>query len=79
MKHGCPYCEEVESYFASRQIPFVKRDIMRDKDAFHAFRDRYHGDIVPLTVFGNDERIVDGLDLPAIRRALQSFGLSADD
>jgi glutaredoxin len=78
-RSGCSYCRKVEKYFAARQIPFTERDIGRDPAALRDYRERYHGEIVPLIVFGNDERIVDGYDLPAIRGALRTFGLPADD
>lgn len=79
VRAGCPYCREAEAYFDARQIPFTKRDIMRDPSALRAYRDRYHGEIVPMIVFGNDERIVDGYDPSAIRDALRVFGLPAGD
>jgi glutaredoxin len=76
---GCAYCRKAEEYFTARQIPFRRLDIGRDPAALRDYRERYQGDIVPLIVFGNDERVVDGYDLPAIRGALKSFGLPADD
>ena len=78
MKPGCPYCRNAEEYFTSRRIPFTRRDIVRDPAALREYRER-HGEIVPLIVFGNDQRIVDGFDLPAIHKALRSFGLPADE
>jgi hypothetical protein len=63
----------VESYFTSKSIPFISRDIRTDKEALHEWRDRYHGDIVPLIVFDGGKKIVDGGDIPAIERALRGL------
>ena len=64
----------MESYFTNKAIPYVCRDIRTDPTARTEWRERYHGDIVPLAVFDGGKRIVDGCDIPAIERALQELG-----
>lgn len=66
----------MESYFTSKGIPFTIRDIRKDPIARQEWREHYSGDIVPLIVFDNGKRIVDGFDIPAIERAFRSLGLS---
>ncbi|GAW67790.1 hypothetical protein GPEL0_01r3817 [Geoanaerobacter pelophilus] len=63
----------MESYFTSKSIPFTCRDIRTDREALREWRDRYHGDIVPLTVFDGGKVVVDGGDIPAIERALRKL------
>lgn len=60
----------MKSFFTEQRIAFTERDIRRDPQAYREWRDRLHGDIVPVIVFNNGELIVDGCDIPAIRRAL---------
>jgi hypothetical protein len=63
----------VESFFTEQRIPFVTRDIAVDPTAYREWRQRFGGDIVPLTVFGGGRRVVDGWDLPALRRGVREF------
>ncbi len=63
----------MESYFTEREIPFSCRDIRQDREARRDWRERYGGEIVPLVVFDNGKRIVDGCDIPAIERALREL------
>lgn len=60
----------MKSYFTEQRIVFTERDIRHDPQAYREWRDRLHGDIVPVIVFNNGELIVDGCDIPAIKRAL---------
>ncbi|WP_241426238.1 hypothetical protein [Geobacter benzoatilyticus] len=66
----------MESYFTSKRIPHIKRDIRTDRQARKEWRERYHGDIVPLIVFDDGKRIIDGCDIPAIEQALRELGVS---
>lgn len=66
----------MERYFTIKGIPYSYRDIRKDPKAYQEWRQRYHGDIVPLIVFGNGKRIVDGCDIPAIERTLRDLGVS---
>ena len=66
----------MERYFTSKGIPYTRRDIRKDPKARQEWSERYRGDIVPLIVFDNGKRIVDGCDIPAIERALRYLGLS---
>lgn len=61
----------MESYFTDKGIPFTTRDIRTDPKARHDWRERFGGDIVPLIVFDDGKRVVDGCDIPAIERALK--------
>ena len=64
----------MESFFTSKGIPHTNRDIRRDPSARREWRDRYQGDIVPLIVFDQGKRVVDGCDIPAIEQALRELG-----
>ena len=64
----------MESYFTSNGIPYTVRDIRKDRKAHQEWRERYHGDIVPLIVLGDGDRVVDGCDMRAINRALRELG-----
>ncbi len=66
----------MESYFTRKGIPYTSRNIRKDRKALQEWRDRYHGEIVPMVVFNNGKRIVDGYDIPAIERALRDMGFS---
>ncbi len=66
----------MESYFTRKGIPYTSRDIRKDQKARQEWSERYHGDIVPMVVFNDGKRIVDGYDIPAIERALRDLGLS---
>ncbi|MBU5637638.1 hypothetical protein KOM00_12960 [Geomonas sp. Red69] len=63
----------MESYFTEKGIPYTTRDIRTDHAAHQEWRERYHGDIVPLIVFDNGKKIVDGCDVRAIERALREL------
>lgn len=66
----------MERFFTRKGIPYTYRDIRKDRMAYQEWHERYRGDIVPLIVFGDGKRIVDGCDIPAIERALRELGLS---
>jgi hypothetical protein len=66
----------VESYFTSKGIPHTCLDIHKDPKAYREWRDRYHGNIVPMVVFDNGRRIVDGCDIKAIERTLRELEAS---
>lgn len=63
----------MESFFTEKGIPYVCRDIRRDRAAFREWRERFGGEIVPTVVLGGGKRIVDGCDIPAIERALREI------
>ncbi|WP_224981577.1 glutaredoxin family protein [Geomonas agri] len=63
----------MESYFTSKGIPYTTRDIRKDQAARQEWRERYHGDMVPLIVFDQGKRIVDGCDVRAIERAMREL------
>lgn len=66
----------MESYFTSKGIPHTRKDIRTDRKAYQEWHERYHGDIVPMIVFNNGQKIVDGCDVPAIERVLRDLGVS---
>ena len=66
----------MERYFTSKGIPYTCQDIRTDRKARQEWRERYHGDIVPMIVFDDGKRIVDGCDIPAIERALRELGVT---
>ena len=61
----------MERFFTEKGIPHTCRDIHTDREARREWRERYGGEIVPMVVFNNGQRIVDGCDIPAIERALR--------
>ncbi|MBJ6802664.1 glutaredoxin family protein [Geomonas propionica] len=63
----------MESYFTSKGIPYATRDIRKDQVAHREWRERYHGDMVPLIVFDQGKRIVDGCDVRAIERVMREL------
>jgi hypothetical protein len=67
----------VESFFATRNIPFESRDIQKSHQFYREWHDRFHGDIVPLIVFDNGKFVIDGYDPQALRHALQATGISS--
>ena len=67
------YCVEVERYFTERGIPHINKDIRRDPEARQEWSQRFNGDIVPMVVFDDGKRIVDGYDIPAIERVLREL------
>ena len=64
----------MESYFTRKRIPYTVRDIRTDQQAHEEWRERYRGEIIPLIVFGDGKRIVDGCDIRAIERVLRELG-----
>jgi hypothetical protein len=63
----------VERFFTERGIPYSCRDIRQDGEARREWRERYGGEIVPMVVFDNGRRIVDGCDIQAIERVLREL------
>lgn len=64
----------MESYFTRKRIPYTVRDIRKDQQAREEWRERYRGEIIPLIVFDDGKRIVDGCDIRAIERVLRELG-----
>lgn len=60
----------MERFFTGKGIPYVCRDIRRDRAAFREWRERYGGDIVPMVVLDGGKKVIDGCDIPAIERAM---------
>jgi glutaredoxin len=63
----------VESYFTEKGIPYTCKDIRHNPTVRREWRERYGGEIVPTVVFDGGRRVVDGCDLPAIKRIIQEL------
>jgi hypothetical protein len=47
---------------------------MFDRKAYHEWRDRWHGEIVPLIVFDDGKRVVEGFEARSLEKVLQEMG-----
>ena len=65
----------MERYFTRYEIPFEKRDIQHSQQFYREWQDVWKGDIVPTIVFDNGKKVVDGYDIPAIKRAMKELGI----
>lgn len=64
----------MESFFTTRKIAFEARDIQQNQ-YYREWHDRFAGDIVPLIVFDNGYRVIEGYDLKQLNTILKELGI----
>lgn len=64
----------MESFFTTRKIAYEARDIQQHQ-YYREWRDRFDGDIVPLIVFDNGYRVIDGYDTKRLNTTLKELGI----
>lgn len=73
----CGYCKKARAFFASRNIPYVDKDVERDPGANAEIQRKcaavgrtFGGGVPVLDVYG---RIIDGFDTAAIEQAIRAY------
>jgi hypothetical protein len=66
----------VERYFTKYEIPFEKRDIQHSQQFYKEWHEAWKGEIVPTIIFDGGKQVVDGYDIPAIKRAMKTLGIT---
>ncbi|WP_075981094.1 glutaredoxin domain-containing protein [Bacillus massilinigeriensis] len=65
----CPPCEYAKRYFEDSGIPYIVKDIKKDKEARNELIHKYHSFSTPTFVI-NDDVIIIGFDQEKIKEAL---------
>lgn len=71
----CPYCEKARQFFQRSNIAYTEYDVEKSTAGYKEYL-RISGRGVPVITIG--DRVIQGYNLPAIRRALADQGLTGD-
>lgn len=69
----CPYCEKARQYFQRSKIAYTEYDVEKSATGYQEYL-RISGKGVPVIKVG--DRVIQGYNLPAIRRALADAELA---
>ncbi len=67
------FCKAAKEYFASKNIPFINRDVELDSDAMDDLTKKYKSQGVPVIVIGNDEKVMKGFDPDRFEKAAKEL------